>query len=144
MRPEAFAQQLDRGQLRREGGAELVRDIAEHAVACAARRFQIGLVAQDLHLDTLHRGRREHDRRAGLAVAQAQHLAGAALRGIARSDDRAVPLAGALAVGQWLGAQHIAAEAADDLRRRQAQQLGDLGIGVADAPIGIDRIDALD
>ncbi len=51
-------QQLDRGELRGERSAELVRDVGEHRVAGAAHRLELGLVADHLHLQSVDRSRR--------------------------------------------------------------------------------------
>ena len=47
---DAVVQQLDRGELRRERRAELVRDVGEHGIARAPHRLELGLVADHLHL----------------------------------------------------------------------------------------------
>ncbi len=66
---QAVEQQLDGGELRGERRAELVRDVGEHRVARAAHRFELGLVADHLHLQALdrcgagdHRGARRRRR----------------------------------------------------------------------------------
>src|SRR5690606_997703 len=55
---DAVAQQLDRRELRRERRAELVRDVREHRVARTAYGFELGLVAQHLHLPSTRLGGR--------------------------------------------------------------------------------------
>jgi len=87
---QAIAQQFDRCQLCRQRRTKFVRDVAEHAVARAACGFQIGLIAQDLHLHALDRRGAQYHCRTGAAVAQAQHFAQACLRRGTSRNDRAI------------------------------------------------------
>ena len=128
---EAFAQQLDRGELRGERRAELVRDVREHGVARAAHAFELGLVADDLHLQLVDR------RGAGDDVVRGRAVAGDRA---ARSPARCLR-ARARMIGQRVShgrspfsarLQHVAAEAADRLVRLDAEQPRGLRIEVAD------------
>ena len=111
-RADAVAQQLDRGELRRERRAELVRDVREHRVARAARGFELGLVAQHLHLQAVGRRRRARDDDAARAVGAERHdlLDGAAGAATPRFEDRARVIARPAAVRVELRLQHVAAE----------------------------------
>ena len=144
-RADAVAQQLDRRELRRERRAELVRDVREHRVARAARRFELGLVAQDLHLHAVGRRRRARDDDAARTVgARRDVLERAARAAAARFDDRAGVLARPAAVGVERRLQHVAAESAHRLLRRDLQQPLCLRIQEADPPLLVDGIDAFD
>src|SRR5690606_11182005 len=57
---EAIPQQLDRGELCGEGGAELVRDVGEDGIARAPDGLELRLVANDLYLQAfVHPGARD-------------------------------------------------------------------------------------
>ena len=60
---QPVAQQLERGQLRRERRLELVGDVGEHRVAQAPRGFDLGLVAKHLELPVAPRHRAASRRR---------------------------------------------------------------------------------
>ena len=141
--PEAVVQQLDRGELRGERRAELVRDVREHEVARAPHGLDLGLVAHHLHLhpvDGLRAG--DHDG-AARPVGALEHLGRAPGSVGARPQDRAIGFARPYAV-RADRPQHVAAEAADDFAGLDAQHPGCLRVGVADGARGIDREDALD
>ena len=73
----------------------------------------------------------------------AEVLGGLRLAVVARGVDRAGEVAGPLSVDElWL--EHVAAELADQGFGRGAEHLRRLRVEVADAPIGIDGVDALD
>ncbi len=145
-RADAVAQQLDRGELRRERRAELVRDVGEHRVARAARGLELGLVAQYLHLQAVGRRRRARDDDAARAVGAERHdlLDGTAGAAAPRFDDRARMLARPAAVRVELRFQHVAAESARDLGGRDLEQPLGLRVDERDAPLVVDGIDALD
>ena len=148
--PEPFARhgvetvqhQLHRGELRRERRPEFMRDVREHGVARTAHGLELGLVAQDLHLQArARRGARDDDgsrRAARLEVFRRLRLAV-----VARRVDRAAEVAGtpAIHVARF---QHVAAELADEVGRGRAEHFRGLRVQVTDAPVGIHRIDALD
>src|ERR1700683_1382793 len=111
-----------------------MRNIAKHAIAGAARGLQVGLVAQDLHLDALHGRRAEHDGRSRAAIRETKTLTRTALRRTPGRKDRAVTLVRPLAV-DLLRLQHVTAELAYDLTGRSAEQPCHLCIGVTNAPL---------
>ena len=142
-RVEAFAQQLDRSELRGERRAELVRDVREHGIARAAHAFELGLVANDLHLQVVDRRRARDDRRARRAVAAVQPLGRLRVAFDARAQDRAARFARPLAVLE-ARLQHVAAEAADRFVRLHAEQPRGLRIEIANDARLVDGVHALD
>src|SRR6185437_15373934 len=139
---EVVEQQLDRGELRGERRAELVRDVGEYGIAGAAHGLELRLVTDHLDLESFHEPGAGHDGRAYLiAAVQPLHALRVALG--ARHEDRTAVIAGTTAVlCQRL--QHIAAEAADGRLGLNVQQPGGLGIEITDVALLIYRVDPLD
>ena len=145
-RADAVAQQLDRRELRGERRAELVRDVREHRVACAARGLELGLVAQHLHLQPVGGRRRARDDDAAEAVGGERRdlLQRAARSAAPRFDDGARMLARAPTVGVDRRLQHVAAESARRLLCRDLQQPLGLRVQEPDAPLLVDGVNAFD
>ena len=147
---KAVAQQLDRGELRRQRRLELVREVGEDRLARPPPGLLLGLVAQHQHLRAADRRRAGDDdvaRDAGLAAVAFADRAHALDRrrraAAARVHDRAAVVAGQHAV-DLLGAQQVAAEASARRLRVHAEQRRGLCIEIGHATFRIDGEHALD
>ena len=121
-----------------------MRNVREHRIARTAHGFELGLVAQHLHLQALRRRRARNDD-AALPARSRLHLLERVRRADAASlQDRARVVARPSALRVAHGFQNVAAKAADRLRRRHLEQPLRLRIEEADAPRIVDRVDAFD